>query len=254
MSTSNKSNKENNEKNESTFQDIINSYIKHLNSLAEVVPFVMELVVGKIKVESNHLDEFISEKGIRKNSDEEEDKNNDNNKSEKLLIPADDIKYFMDLNDKIEASSIAYKFLPINFIVSFVSQYDAYLGNLIRQIFITKPDILNSSEKSLQFSDLVTFKSIEEATESIIEKEIETVLRESHFNQFQWLEKKLNMKLRADLPNFPDFIEITERRNLFTHCNGIVDIPEQTDPLFRKNLTPHSGKLTPGSKTAILAF
>jgi hypothetical protein len=35
---------------------------------------------------------------------------------------------------------------------------------------------------------------------------------------------------------------------------GLLDIPDQTDPLFRSKLTPHSGILTPGSTCAILAF
>src|SRR5690606_6299156 len=39
---------------------------------------------------------------------------------------------------------------------------------------------------------------------------------------FDWLENKFNIKLREDLPCWPKFIEITERRNLYVHCNGVV--------------------------------
>ena len=63
----------------------------------------------------------------------------------------------------------------------------------VRKIFLIKPELLNSSEKNLTFSKLAEYNSIEEAKEYIIEKEIETVLRDSHSNQFKWLESKLGM-------------------------------------------------------------
>jgi hypothetical protein len=103
-----------------------------------------------------------------------------------------------------------------------LSQYDAYIGGLIRTMFISKPELLNSSDKNLLFSELTKFESIDEARAFIIEKEVESVLRESHIKQFKWLENKLCITLRKDLPSFSDFIEITERRNLFVHCNGVV--------------------------------
>ena len=74
----------------------------------------------------------------------------------------------------------------------------------------------------MTFADLNTFKSIEEAREFIIEKEVESVLRKSHSEHFTYLENKIGMPLKKDLPIWKTFIEITERRNLFVHCDGIV--------------------------------
>ena len=55
-----------------------------------------------------------------------------------------------------------------------------------------------------------------------VEKEIESVLRKSHTEQFDWLENKFGLKLRVDLKVWPVFVEVTERRNLFVHSNGMV--------------------------------
>lgn len=196
-----------------SFEQEINRYIKHLDSLRDTVPLIMELVSGKTIKEAKGIDSFISTNKI-------EEKQEDG--KSRVLIPTDKIDEFFKLNDKLGASIIAQHFLPINFIVAFVSQYDAYLGRLIRTVFLTRPEILNSSEKNILFSELMDFKSLDEAKEFVIEKEVESVLRESHLKQFKWLEGKLSMKLREDLPSFTDFIEITERRNLFVHCNGVV--------------------------------
>lgn len=89
-------------------------------------------------------------------------------------------------------------------------------------LFRLKPELLKSSDRELTFSQLSDFGSIEEAKEYLLEKEVETLLRKSHSEQFDWLENKFAIKLRVDLPTWPTFIEVTERRNLFVHSNGIV--------------------------------
>jgi hypothetical protein len=199
----------------SNFSKEIDRYIKHIESQADVVPLVMKLIEFKLVQESKLVDQFIKENRI---IESEEDENTEG----KLVIPFEKIKSFIELTEIASATALADKLLPINFVVSFVSQYDAFLGGLIRSMFIAKPELLNSSEKSIQFSELMEFNSIEEARESLIEKEVESVIRESHLKQFKWLETKLGITLRKDLPSFSDFIEITERRNLFVHSNGIV--------------------------------
>ena len=118
--------------------------------------------------------------------------------------------------------NLAYTTIPRSFVVSLVSQYDAYLGNIIKTIYYAKPEKLNDSQKQIPFSEVLSFSSIDEAKDYFIEKEVESVLRKSHSEQFDWLENNLNMKLRKGLDSWPKFIEVTERRNLFVHCDGRV--------------------------------
>lgn len=201
------------DKEQTSFGDEISQFIRHIESLRETTPLVMELVSGKLIREAKAIDNFIKENKIEEKDEKDE---------RKILIPSEKIKEFIKLNDKVNASLIAQNYLPSNFIVAFVSQYDAYLGRLIRTIFLTRPELLNASEKNIVFSELIEFTSIDEARDFVIEQEVESVLRESHLKQFKWVENKLGMKLREDLPSFTPFIEITERRNLFVHCNGVV--------------------------------
>jgi len=55
-----------------------------------------------------------------------------------------------------------------------------------------------------------------------VEKEVETVIRKSHVEQFEWMEKRFDVSLRKGLNVWPRFVEVTERRNLLVHCGGIV--------------------------------
>lgn len=126
------------------------------------------------------------------------------------------------LTSSFKECAIFTDLLPKMTLVSLVSVFDAYLARLVRALFFVKPDSLNCSNKQLTFAQLSEFDSIETAREYVIECEIESLLRDSHTDQFEWLEKKLGIPLRKDLPAWKKFIEITERRNLIVHADGIA--------------------------------
>jgi hypothetical protein len=129
---------------------------------------------------------------------------------------------YQQLNKRIESATISIDIVPRSLLVALISQFDSFLGGLLKVLFYLRPELLSSSEKSISFAELVEFASVENAQEHIIEKEIETVLRKSHSDQFAWLENKFSLPLRKELPAWKTFIELTERRNLFVHANGIV--------------------------------
>jgi len=121
--------------------------------------------------------------------------------------------------DRIHA---AQNVVPQSFLAALVSRYDALLGGLVRGLFRLRPEALKSSERVFTFAQLAEFESIDSAREFVLEKEVEALLRKSHPEQFEWLEKKFEIQLRKDLPAWPAFVEITERRNLFVHADGVV--------------------------------
>jgi hypothetical protein len=136
----------------------------------------------------------------------------------------DNNKYFKyrRFSGRYQKARLAQQLVPRTFLVSLVSQFDAFLGRLIKLLFAIKPEVLDSSGSTITFSQLGGFGSFEAAKDYIIDKEIETVLRKNHAEQFDWLENRFGLKLRVNLPVWPTFIEVTERRNLFVHSNGIV--------------------------------
>ena len=92
---------------------------------------------------------------------------------------------------------------------------------MLQIIFEIRPEYINTSDRELTYSQLTKFENLEDARNYVVEKEIDTLLRKSHTDHFIYLEKKLNMNLRK-LPIWKDFIEITQRRHLFAHCDGVV--------------------------------
>lgn len=195
------------------FDNVNKEFIKQIESLRETLPLVMIFISANETKANKDFVDFMEKKGVVEKDEEGEEYYK--------FSPEDSHKF--EIHEKnAEIATAALEIVPNSLFVSLISQFDSFLGKLIREIFQSKPEILNSSEKNLTFSKLLELKSLEEAKEFIIEKEIESVLRDSHSDHFDWLENKLGIPLRKDLPIWQSFIEITERRNLFVHNDGVV--------------------------------
>lgn len=195
-----------------SFEGEIARFTDHLNSLYDTLPLATNAIQEAKKVAIENFGKFLEKHG-------ELVEENDNSKSWKVFGSFEQV---MKIFRATQRPILAQALVPESFIISLISQFDAFIGGLVRVVFLLKPEILNSSEKNISFSELVSFGSVEEARNYIVEKEIETLLREGHADQFKWLENKLGIELRKGLDSWSAFIEITERRNLFVHARGIV--------------------------------
>jgi hypothetical protein len=193
-----------------SFDDSLNKFLNHIESLWTSMPIVLKTVERTKKTAQEEHDSFLE------------------NHCEYVQAEGHYLVKFEHLRKNnihrkaVANSTAAMTIIKRNFLVSLVSQFDTYVSDLIKAIFEVRPEIINSSEKQLTFIELSKFNNIEEAKDSIIEKEIETVLRESYSEQFKWFERKLSIELRKDLPIWQAFIEITQRRNLFVHNDGKI--------------------------------
>lgn len=207
------------------FDNNLTDFLNHIESLNETLPLTIALINIKDKTREKELEKFLAEKNVKKEKAKIEDTTDVESIEEEEFVTLKSIEdaiVFEELQKNIKISNLAYKVIPESLFVSLISQYDAFLGKLIKIIFELYPEKLNSSEKNLTFSLLNSFDDIKSAKEYIIEKEVESILRESHCYHFDWLEKKLNLPLRKKLPIWSTFMEITERRNLFVHNHGVV--------------------------------
>lgn len=79
--------------------------------------------------------------------------------------------------------------IPRSFLVAVVSEYDAYLGILVRRLLLNRPDLLSVSDRQFSFAELSKFSSLQDVTDRVIDKDVESLLRQSHPDQFDQLEK-----------------------------------------------------------------
>jgi hypothetical protein len=107
-------------------------------------------------------------------------------------------------------------------IVQLSSQFDILVASIVAEVISRKPDILNSSERKIEYGDLYAFDSLDAIKQHFSEKFIESIIRKNRTEQFTWFSQTLKIPMTKDLDSWPKFIEINERRNLLTHTDGVV--------------------------------
>ena len=167
---------------------VVGSLITSIESLADTFPLTLNAIRAsqwKTLVEGIHnvlnvINEFLEfhNKGIRDRDDinrlveelSEEEKTALRDKSQEMFetlfsifsdilndpswmksssqrIPSI-VMYFHKLVEKLQKTEVANKLIMQGFIISLISQYDIFLGELIRALFLIKPETLNISEKN----------------------------------------------------------------------------------------------------------
>ncbi|QIW10676.1 hypothetical protein [Francisella sp. LA112445] len=198
---------------EKKINDVVFNFIENMDALNESAPLVLSVVATMAAKLTNAHGDYLEKYGEITKQDEEK---------KVYSVPVERQGRVRWLREKSSSLRTSIDLIPRNFLVSYVSEFDCFLGSLLRVLYTNKPELLNDSSRQITYVDLLAFESLEDVKEHVLEKEIESVLRKSHSEHFAILENKFNLKLRKDLDIWSDFIEITERRNLFVHANGIV--------------------------------
>lgn len=105
--------------------------------------------------------------------------------------------------------------------VSLFSSFDKFIGDLIEVLFNKQPNLYKKLNKETKITDALEYDSIEDLRKSFLDKEIESIRRKSYQDQFKSLENQFKITL-TEFEQWPSFIEKSQRRNLFTHCDGVV--------------------------------
>ena len=191
------------------FAQHIAGFIRRIDSLAETFPLAVNAIDSAGKASARAGNKFLQDYGSPV-------------EGRNFSLPPERLAAFRRLHERLLKVKIARATVPRTLVVALISEFDVFVGGILRLFYEVQPDALRASERSLTLGNILEFGSIEVAKDYVIEKEIESVLRKSHSDQFDALEKRLSLALRKGLDIWPDFIEVTERRNLFVHTGGIV--------------------------------
>ena len=191
----------------------INNFTSCIEGLKASTPLIEQLFADIFSKHSTSMDKVMS-KYVQILEKDDEDI------SYSILMPY--VSKSGDLLAKLQEIQSARLSLPNMLLLTLVSQYDAFIADLLKSLLQKKPELISATQKTLSFSEMSEFESIEEIKNSIIDNKVENLIRESHAKQFDNMEQLFDVKLRSGLDIWSDFIEVTERRNLLAHTNGIV--------------------------------
>lgn len=198
------------------FESVCRDFVSSMESYRKFVTLILATAsVLSTSLAEKKMGDFVKARGVARI-----DLSTDDDKVYELDINC--YREFSAINDEVLTALGGARNLPQVMIIGLVSAYDAFLSQLLRVVLNKHEEIVLTSEKTIKFSELSQFASIEHARTTLIDREIESVIRESHHEQIAWMEKRLSITLRKDLAIWPKFIELCERRNLLTHTGGIV--------------------------------
>ena len=188
----------------------INSFTHAIRDAEEVVKFYVPIA---IKLHNKRIDKLERQINEARKLSEKED----------LQSQVLGNKRYLDVHrdlDRIENSNVPETIEKALFLNLF-SSFDAYIGNLISCLFNCNPNLYKGLGKEISVSDILSFENFDELKEKVLLDEIETIRRKSYIEQFSELEKLFGIPL-TKFKNWPLFVELSQRRNLLMHCNGIV--------------------------------
>ncbi|MBH0029141.1 hypothetical protein I6F53_19490 [Pseudoalteromonas sp. SWN29] len=190
---------------------VINNFIHRVLDIEDCASNFITLAVSNYQANAERLKLELAECQDLLKSEEEQEK--------KLIA----VRRFRQCDREVERhnNSNPVEVLEKSLFISLFSAFDKYIGDLIAVIYSINPELYKNINREIQLSEALTYNSIEELREVILDKEIETIKRKSYIEQFNDLEKRFSIKL-TKFEAWPVFIEMSQRRNLFTHCDGIV--------------------------------
>ena len=200
----------------SPFDNNMTEFLSMMRTYRNFVP--LTLGIGTAIVPA--MTEAMSERFLKTKGELVEDQSNSEVEIYKLSF--DHYRDYSIEQDEILSAVQGSRHIPEVMVIGLISSYDAFLSNILRTIFNAHEEIIFNSERMIAFNDISRFSSIQEAKNYIIDKEVETVIRKSHHEQFKWMEGAFKTPLRSNLDVWPKFIEICERRNLLTHTGGKI--------------------------------
>ncbi len=156
------------------FRKSITHYVNSLNAFQKGVPAINLIVpaMSDLLVE-NEIRGYVAKKGKRVSIEKTD------GIDEIYEMPIEKFDEFHKYVEEYTNLKYFSSFLPGISLVGLVSLYDGYLANLLRAYFSAVPGAISGSDKTITFKQISSFRTIDDARRHIIEKEVESVIRNS---------------------------------------------------------------------------
>lgn len=189
----------------------LDSFIENINCLRETYDFNKGMLNQQLQSATKSYETFIAPFS-----------SSDENGNFQLDVPIEKIKEYKKICKRKCRAEKAFQLIPPSYIVTLVSLYDTFLAGFVRCIYSLRESLILESNISFSFRDIAEYGSIKEVKKNVIDNTIDKLFRDSHTEQIDWIEKAMDVKTLKQFSGWASFVELTERRNLFVHSDGMV--------------------------------
>lgn len=196
------------------------SFLNDLECIGEMVALVLPVLKNRDQERDQRIKELTEEietekgKGLR-------------------IKSGADIKEFLGHIQKMRQGDRMFR---QGVVTSIVSKFDEFIIDVLKVSYRQNPGWLKNLDKKISYKELLEIASLETLKDEIVAKEIDSLMRDSHLAQVTFLDGKLKLGIEKEFPGWLDFLEITERRNLFVHTGGTVS-PQYLENCSRWGVT-----------------
>ncbi|SMF22929.1 hypothetical protein [Pseudobacteriovorax antillogorgiicola] len=129
-------------------------------------------------------------------------------------LELEDVRYQQDLPTLMD-------FLNRSMIINLFSYLDAFIGDISKLVLKQNPNLGTKLGRNFTYSDLAKVNDVESLRRQTLDNEIDRIRRGSYKEIFKELGSMFNVAL-GDFKRWENFIELSQRRNLLTHNDGVV--------------------------------
>lgn len=136
--------------------------------------------------------------------------------------PEDHWRTLSNLYDAGVRAGGAERLVPRSLFVSMVSEYESLLATLLETNFGLHPEMCLLFKKPIEVQQALEFKSIEALHSFLIAVEVDAVMRRNTAEQLQYFSETMHAFDISKCDGVPDVYEVSLRRNLYVHSDGMV--------------------------------
>lgn len=141
--------------------------------------------------------------------------------AEEKLVAARNLRTMLRLARRLE-NDATIATLERSLFIGLFTCFDKFVGELIEGVYSARTDLFKNIGAQFSVCEVLEYPSLEEFKAAVLEKEIETVRRKSYMEQFKEFEKRFAFETLTKFDSWSVFVEASQRRNLFTHCDGVI--------------------------------
>ena len=130
---------------------ILDDYLHKIVALNEIIPFQMQSAFESFTNANDSLNKKLEEYGKPISHEDG---------SSGFEVSFKHARLINRLSAKRKQAHLALEILPKSFLVTFVSEYDSFLGQLNKYILKEKPELLKAEQKTITFEELNALNSM----------------------------------------------------------------------------------------------
>ncbi len=143
-----------------------------------------------------------------------------------FVIPEDDLALVAKMLDANHSFFRASKALGRASLSSTIAEFDYFISRLLKIASVQFRDKFINLGDTVTLSDLNGLNNFDELLNSRVQKKIESLISDSHYNLIEWICEKLGLSSFDAVKKsiyFKKFMEACQRRHLIMHNGGIVN-------------------------------